>query len=323
MYASLGIIKMLLFEGEETMQLKYVYQFIFVGIMVFVFTSSSSAGVALHEEFDTDLSLWKVLSTGSPDANDAAVSLTGWGELQIDLFNNQRFRYQGVQSKEAFTIPAGGMLVADFYGVNQALWGNSSHSDPFWALSVYGSELFLDLSYYGWIGVKGWNAYWGDWVQWPRLPSGEPDGYQFIEVDNPTPPPTKISLTNGNYKHVIITVDASFIKVYIEDDYYENLTSPTALYTAITSNIFTAEEVALGFYVSVAASHYTEWFTGQCSELFDGVKVSRIGATAPMNCYEARDMGYGVDGADINQDCRHDFVDFSFIAQDWLLDVNP
>ena len=100
--------------------------------------------------------------------------------------------------------------------------------------------------------------------------------------------------------------------------------NPIALYTVATSDVFTAAELADGLYVNVLAARYTGWWTSTVGERFDGVKVTRVGATSPMNCDEARDMGYVVNiNADINKDCRYDFYDFALIAQDWMECVDP
>jgi hypothetical protein len=303
------------------------------GIIVLICATISSAGVALDEKFDTDLSKWKILDEPNhPELGQVVnVKLTGGGSLQVDMTLNDRFRNQGLQSIERYPLPAGGKLVVDFYGTNHSVYLNSSHTMPFWTVASYQSTGFFDTDPNmvvpdgnDWFAVKGWDAYWGDWVMW----NGMPGVYQNIEVPNPEPPPALpayISLTNNQFKHVIFEIDASFIRVYIEDDFYENLSGPTALYSVAASDVFTTAELTNGLYVYVLAARYTEWFTGQCGELFDGVKVTRIGATVPMNCSEAMDMGYGADGADadINKDCHHDFYDFASIAQDWLKCVDP
>ena len=293
------------------------------------------AGVALDEKFETDLSKWIILDEPNhPELNQVVnVALAG-GSLQVDCNLNERFRYQGVQSKEAFTLPSGGKLVVDFYGNNSRfatgwMYPGSSHSFPFWTVASYEStgtfrtgEPYIDVETEGWFSVKGWDSYWGDWVMWNRMPGV----YQNIEVVNPAEPPVPptISLTAEGFTHVIMEIDAANIRVYIGGDYYENLSSPTALYTIDTPSLFTSAQLTQGLFFYSLAARYTSWYNSTVGERFDGVKVTRVGATAPMNCYEAADMGYvaNVD-ADVNKDCHFDFTDLAILAQDWLKCVEP
>ena len=309
------------------MKVKLFNSLIIPSLFVLVCANNGLGGVALNEEFDTDLSKWVVL--GEPNnptgTAEATVSLTGWGELEVTQTNfNDRWRCQGVQSIEQYPMPEGGTLVVDFYGTNHSIWKTSGYCNPYWTVASYESTGYfntgIDPADGGWFSVKGWNAYYHDWVQW----LGIPGGYYEIPVVNPEDPPIPywISLTNNTFKHVIIAIDANFINVYIEDDFYENLSSPTSLYSVDTNDVFTVAELASGLYVYVIEQEYVN-FGYETGELFDGVKVTRVGATSPMNCYEAMDMGYGIDSADINKDCRHDFYDLELIAQDWMEDVNP
>jgi len=324
------------------MKAKIFNGLIILSLLVLAFANSSWGGVALEEEFDTDLSKWVVLDEpnnvfGPGDTALVTVELTGWGELEFNETDNDRFRKHGVQSIDQYPLPSGGALVVDFYGNNHDIWGVSGHTNPVWLIASYPTaeeqgffstdNSDVDPNKVGWISVKGWNAYgdYGignncDWVMW----NGHPDVYTQIWVPNPAEPPVPpyISLTKRNYKHVIFAINESFINVYIEDDYYENLSGPTALYTVATSDVFTTEELTDGLYVYVLGERYTSWYSGKAGELFDGVKVTRVGATSPINCYEAKDMGYGDDDADLNDDCRHDLYDFDLIGQDWMEDVN-
>lgn len=322
------------------MKVKCFHCLVVAGLLVLVCASTNWGGVALDEKFDSDLSKWVVLDEPNhPELGQVVnVELTGGGSLQVDCNNNDRFRYQGVQSKERYTLPAGGKLVIDFYGNNSDvgtswLYPGSTHSHPFWTVASFdsttdsnnadGSVQMWHASYFS---VKGKDAYTADFVMWEGQSGEVAGGYVNIEVLNPADPPIpyKISLTNQGFKHVIMEIDATNINVYIEDDYYENLLSPTVLYTTATSNVFTSAELANGLYVYALAARYTDWYTSTVGERFDGVKVTRVGSTSPMNCEEARNMGYVANlDADINKDCRYDFYDLALIAEDWLKCADP
>ncbi|MHB9071009.1 MAG: hypothetical protein ACYC54_11665 [Sedimentisphaerales bacterium] len=316
------------------MKVKCFYYLVAAGLLVLICANTNWGGVALDEKFDTDLNKWVVLDEPNhPELGQTVnVELTGGGSLQVDCNNNERFRYQGVQSKERYTLPVGGKLVIDFYGNNADtgtswMYPGSTHSHPLWTVASFDSNTGCVSTWRAsYFSVKGKDAYYGDWVMWEG-PSGEvPGGYVDIEVLNTAVPPIPytISLTAQGFKHVIMAIDANNINVYIENDYYENLSSPTALYSVTTSSVFTSAELTSGLYVYALAARYTDWYHSTVGERFDGVKVTRVGATAPMNCDEARDMGYVANiNADVNRDCRYDFEDFALIAEDWMECVDP
>jgi len=262
---------------------------------------SAWGDTVLQEDFSTTLQHWTLLNT--PSAGGTVTVGLSEGALAVTLTNNARFRYQGVQSVERYALPAGGTLVIDYYGIN----GDEGHSHPFWAVSANAATGgYFDTYNTGWFAIKGRDAYFGDWVQW----NGIPGGYVALPTSNST-----------QLKHVITVITADFIKVYIEDDYFENLFNPAVLYSTATSDVFTTAQLEEGLYVEVLAARYTEWFTGQCLELFDGVKVSRFGII-PIDCQEAVSLGYGM-AEDINQDCKVDLQDLAALAQVWLDCVNP
>ena len=212
--------------------------------------------VALNETFGTNLDAWTVLDTNSTGGTvDVSVSD---GNMTVSLTNNDRLRNQGVQSKERFVLPAGGKLVVDSYCINTG--GDDSHCYPYVSVEAHAStDGYWNGSLTSWAAVKGWDAYYGDWAQTSL------GGYTDLAGANAT-----------TLKHTIIVIDESNVKMYIEDDYYENLSNPTALYTTATSNIFTSEELADGLYVSLTAARYTAWYTGLCKEIFNGVKVQYL-----------------------------------------------
>lgn len=262
--------------------------------------------VSFSDDFSTNLNAWTLLNTPSVGGT-VNVGLDG-GKLIVSMTNNDQWRTQGVQSVQRYTLPVGGKLVFDFYGVNTVgVNGIDTHSYPWSAVCAYPNAggCFNGWNT-GWVAVKGWDAYYGDWVQW----KGIPGGYADLAGVNAT-----------TLKHTIMEIDASFIKVYIADDFYVNLLNPTALYTTATTNVFTSEELTNGLYVVVGGARYTEWYQGICAESFDGVEVSRIGHI-PVDCNEAIQMGYGIMG-DINQDCKVDLADLGKMGQVWLSCEDP
>ena len=267
-------------------------------VVWFVLLSSSYAAfgeVVFRDDFDTNLDAWTLLNTPSTGGT-VNVGLSG-GKLIVSMTNNARWRGQGIQSAEQYTLPGEGELVVDFYGINEGTY----HSYPFEAVCAYPNAggCFNGWNT-NWIAFKGWDAYFGDWVQTSL------GGYTDLAGANAT-----------TLKHTIVAIDANDINIYIADDYYENLSNPAALYTTATSNIFTSEQLANGLYVCVTAARYTEWYTGTCTESFDGVQVSRIGHI-PVDCNEAIQMGYGISG-DIDHDCKVDLADLGKMVQVWLI----
>ena len=125
---------------------------------------------------------------------------------------------------------------------------------------------------------------------------------------------------NGIRKHVIVTINASETKLYIEDDYYENLSDPEPLETFDTYDIFSPAQLASGLRVYVlAARHIHDLAVG---EVFEGVKVERILTPVPADCNEVISMGEGLTG-DVNSDCSVDSDDLWELAQLWLECVDP
>jgi len=281
--------------------------FVIVGLAMLIYSGIVFGEVLLDEKFDTNLNAWTLLNT--PGAGGTVNVGLSDGKLNVSLTNNDRWRTQGVQSIARYPVPteAGKKLVVDFYGVSTfGIDGIDTHSYPWSAvcfLSNVSAGCFMSWNP-NWIAVKGWDASYGDWVQSSAI------GYADLAGDNAT-----------TLKHTIITIDDANINVYIEDDYYENLSNPTSLYTTTASSIFSPEELEMGLYVVVGAARYTSWYTGTCTESFDGVRVSHIGYI-PADCNEVNSMGYGFKG-DVNRDCFVDFKDLSELAQLWLICVDP
>ena len=236
-------------------------------ILVVGWFSSAYGAVLLDETFDTDLSAWNVLDT--PDAGaTVVVALDGSGKLDISLTASPRFRLQGIESKNRYAVPssAGGMLIADFYGTNSG--GDlGRHTNPNGVLSAFSNSTAGFFA--PWLGhyarIKGWDTYNGDWAQSSAL------GYADLAGANLTTP-----------YHSIITIDATNINWYIESDFYENVSSPTSLYTCATSDVFSPGELAAGLYIDVLAARYTEWYTDESVENFDGVRVTVTTVPVPI-----------------------------------------
>lgn len=280
-----------------------------VWIALLICSGATFGEVVFSEDFSTDLSSWILLDTPSEEGS-VSITLSG-GKLDISMTNNDRWRAQGLQSIERFALPFGGKLVIDFYGTNEG----SAHSYPFWTVSSVDESSVGVLETWvpsGWFSVKGWDASYGDWVQW----GGMLDGYADLPGANATTP-----------KHVIMEIDSLFINVYIEDDYYRNLSSPVAVYTVDTSSVYTPQELLQGLYIDILAARYTSWWEGpfaEVNEKFDGVEVSYIEGVPvePADCDEVIWRGYKIKG-DINDDCKVDMLDLTEIVQVWLDSVSP
>ena len=227
-----------------------------LGVIVFGMSGIVSGAVVLDETF-TDLSAWNVLDT--PGAGATVEVSLGGGNLNVTLTGSPQYRLQGVESKAQYAVPAGGILIVDSYGTNSA--GDGTHSHPDLTLSAFANDAGGFFAPWGghYVNLKGWDAYFGDWAQSNIL------GYADLAGDNIT-----------TAYHSIITVDETSIKWYIETDFYENVSSPTALYTCPTSDVFSPGELAAGLYIDILAARYTSWFSGTCAENFDGVRVTVI-----------------------------------------------
>lgn len=287
--------------------MKTMISFAIVGLMIISCSTMVFGEVLLDETFDTNLSAWTLLNTPGAGAT-VNVGLSG-GQLNVTMTNNDRERVQGVQSVARYplSVVAGEKLVFDFYGVNTfGVDGIDTHSYPWSAVCANPNTVGFFMGWNpNWIAVRGWEATYGDWVMSSAISS-----YVDLAGANAT-----------TLKHTIITIDDANINVYIEDDYYENLSNPTALYTTATSSIFSPGDLETGLYVVVGGARYTNWYAGTCTESFDGVKVSHIGVI-PTDCNEVISMGYGLKG-DVNKDCSVDFKDLSEFAQVWLICVDP
>lgn len=232
--------------------------------MVIVGLSSLTHGVVLlDEQFDGDLSNWTVLDGGGVTA--AAVSN---GQLHLTATDPVTYSRTGVVSKDAYALPSGptGKLIIDFYGTNviDLPSGINSKSAPSYLVSQFKSASNVFEGWYNYIGIKGEDATYGDWVQWTGV-----SGSSYTDINIP----------NGTYgtilKHMIFVIDAANINIYIEDDYFENLTNPVAVYTTPTNSIFSSQwngEV----YVNLTTQENLSWFTATTVEDFDGVKVTAI-----------------------------------------------
>jgi len=233
-----------------------------IAIFMFVVVTLGLSGIAsgavlLDETFDGTVidANWNVLDTNS-DGGTTVVELDGSGQLSISLTNSARFYNQGVGSKVAYAVPAGEMLVVDFYGDNIL-----GHTYTFPAVSTQESSGFFDTGLGAYAAFKGADSYYGDWAQCT--------GISYADLAGPNLPS----------QHSILTIDANNIHWYIETDFWENLVSPTPLYTRRTSYVFSAGELDAGLYINLCAAKYTEWFVGESNETFDGVRVSTDAAT--------------------------------------------
>ena len=235
--------------------------FMIVGVVMLGMSGivSGTATVLLDEQFTGDLGNWTVLvGGGTPPTSSVAVS---GGQLIISHNNPPQWSARGVESAVAYALPAGpdGLLIVDFYGTNLG----GEHSMPKYLLSQYQSTGNTFQGWNNYIGVKGKDAYWGDWVQWTGVSGGS-----YVAI---TP-----AIGNATtLKHMILTVDAANIKVYIGTDYFENLVNPVAVYTTTTSSIFNPEWTG-AVYVNLMSEENTAWYTGTSTERFDGVKVTAI-----------------------------------------------
>jgi len=241
-------------------------KFMFLIVMVLGMSGSVSAAVLLDETFDgteIDTETWNILDTQTEPAS-TVVALDGSGNLDITLSYSPRWYNQGLGSKVGYALPAGEMLIFDWYGTNLP-----EHTYPMTALSAYESteEQGFFGGYLGnWAGWKGADAYYGDWAQHTGI------GYADLAGDNITTP-----------QHIIMTVTDSFIRYHIATDYYENLTNPATLYRVATASLFTDADLASGLYVHVLAARYTSWWSGVNTESYDGVKVSTGAVPEPVS----------------------------------------
>lgn len=231
-------------------------RFMILGVVILCMAGVASAAVVLDETF-TNLDAWTSLATAG-SGGTVSVGVSG-GNLDISMSNNPAGRLQGVQSNAQYALPAGpsGMLIIDSYGINSA--GDGSHSNPNLTVSAFSSTGFFAPWGGNYVNLKGWDAYWGDWAQSSVL------GYADLAGAN----------ISSEY-HSIITIDATNMKWYLATDFFENLVSPTALYTASTSGVFTSGELTAGLYIDILAARYTSWFSGTCSEQTNGVRVTSI-----------------------------------------------
>lgn len=239
-------------------------------VVVLGMSAAVSAAVLLDETFNANLNAWTLLDTPS-DGGTVDVGINA-GKLIINMENNAPWRTQGVQSADVYALAAGQKLVFDFYGTNTIGDGGvDTHSYPFMAVAAYanGGGCFNAWNS-GWVAVKGWDGYFGDWAQSSVI------GYADLAGAN--------AMT---LKHTIITIDATDINMYIEDDYYENLINPSALYTTATASVYSSEELQNGLYVCLTGARYTSWYSGECKEWFDGVRVSSVPEPASLCLFGA------------------------------------
>ena len=244
--------------------MKRVTSFVIAGVLMLVMSGVVSAGVLLDEQFNGDLSNWTVLNGGG----NTTATVSG-GQLAITQTNGAQWTSCGVESKVAYALPSGptGKLIVDFYGTNIVDLPNAlnTHSAPKYFLSQYQSTSNVFQGWNNYMGIKGKDGTYGNWVQWTGTTG---DGYVDIG-----------SFNDGTYgtttKHLILVVDAANINVYIANDFFENLVSPVATYTTATSSIFNSEWTG-GLYVNLLSEKITSWYTGTTVESFDGVKVSSI-----------------------------------------------
>ena len=306
---------------------------IFLMIVVTLGLSNFATGAVLLDETFVDPNLigWTKLDTPTGGAT-VNVGLYSNNSLLVGVSpNNGLERYQGLMSDDSYAVPVGETLVVDFYGVNryEDFWDligtqhNSKRSVPLWLVSAndYSADGFVSDAPQSAVGMRGRDMRW----QWD-----DPDyPYDYVYSNTTgggTYTPVGVeTLAAGVYdipKHVIITINASETKLYIEDDYYENLSNPTALKTIATSDIFSPAQLASGLHVYLLAARQLvadAYYTG---ELFNDVRVSRILTPIPADCAEVISMGGGLTG-DINSDCSVDFKDFSELGQLWLDCVDP
>ena len=234
--------------------MKRVTSFVIAGVFMLVMSGVVSAGVLLDEQFNGDLSNWTVLNGGGT----TTATVTG-GKLDIAAVNPPQYVYTGVESKVAYALPSGptGKLIVDFYGMNV-----NNVSAPNYLLSQYQSTSNVFQGWNNYIGVKGKDSYFGDWVQWTGVSS---QTYTAI---------TAIGNASVS-KHMIVVIDAANINVYIANDFFENLVNPVAAYTTTTSSIFNSEWTG-GVYVNMVLNENVSWSVGTSVESFEGVRVSSI-----------------------------------------------
>lgn len=244
--------------------MRKIVSFMMVAVVMLGIFGVASGAVLLDEQFTGDLSNWTVLNGGG----NTTATVSG-GQLNITQTNSDQWTPNGVESKVAYALPAGptGKLIVDFYGTNIIDLPNAlnTHSAPGYFLSQYQSTGNRFQGWNNYIGIKGKDGTYGNWAQWTGTNS---DGYVDLG-----------SFNDGTYgtvtKHLILTVDAANINVYVADNYFENLVNPVAVYTAATSSIFNAEWTG-AVYVNMMSEKITGWYSGTTVENFDGVKVTAI-----------------------------------------------
>jgi len=242
--------------------MKKIVSLMIAGVVMLGVSGVVSGAVLLDEQFSGDLSNWTVLNSGGSTA--AAAS---GGQLHITQTNSPQWTYGGVESQVAYAMPTGGMLVVDFYGTNIVDLPNAlnTHSAPGYLVSQYQSTGNTFQGWNNYISIKRKDGTYGNWVQW----TGTNDS-GYVDIG---------SLNDGTYgtisKHMILTIDATNIKAYIADDYFENLVNPVAVYTTATSSIFNSEWTG-AVYVNMMSEKITGWYSGTTVEDFDGVKVTAI-----------------------------------------------
>lgn len=275
--------------------------------------------VLLDETFTVDLSNWTKLDT--PGASGTVdIELSGYGEVTIGMTNNDRFRYQGLMSKDRFTVSTDKMLVINYYGTNYSgsFWSStgtqyqSQQSLPYWLVSA------TDRSAEGFVGGGTWNS-----AGLRGKNTSSPDlSYYNYQTTNGTY--TDVGgATYGALKHVIVTIDDVNVKVYIEDDYFENLGAPVPVLSLPTASVYYPTQLTeIGLHVYLLAGRESSWYVDACGERFKGVKVSRVNKYIPADCAEAISSGYGLRG-DVNGDCSVNLEDLFELIQSWLICVDP
>lgn len=106
-------------------------------------TVFGGATVVLDDDFSgtaIDTNKWNVLDTTAGGAGTADVALDGSGQLNITLSNGvDTYYYNGLQSKNRFSVTGSQKLIVDVYGTNVAsgavdgLYAGKSY--PLWFLS--------------------------------------------------------------------------------------------------------------------------------------------------------------------------------------------
>lgn len=238
--------------------------------------------VLLDETFSGDslnTTTWKPLTT--IDDGTATISVAD-GQMTITTSVGAKTDIKvGIQSTSSFQVPEGQMLVVDYYGTNSNAGTiganlNSIQSCPLWVVGAHQStgkfDAFWAQNYAGLVGSSGGSYYPGSYetLNWNDA-SGSRDALCLGEG---------VKLTYAQAKHVIFTINASEVNLYVADDYFENLSNPTAVKTWSTAEIFTPAQLQAGLYVyALMASSNKD---GERFESFDGVKVSTVPEPASL-----------------------------------------